>query len=179
MYLNTIEGLGLGRDLLQTSPHPFHGVVSSKQSIHLRQINLSVTFRGARNYRTEMLTFEVVNLLGPYHVILGQPCYVKFMAIHSYAYLKLKIPGPTGIITVEAKAHRALDCEQASIELATAVVTAIKLMELCLNPQCSSVDPSMPSTSGTFKATEDAKAIQIDAEHPVKTVQIRTGLIPK
>jgi hypothetical protein len=46
------------------------------------------------NYRTETLTFEVVNFSGPYHVILGQPCYIKFMDIPSYAYLKLKIPGP-------------------------------------------------------------------------------------
>jgi hypothetical protein len=28
---------------------------------------------------------------------------MKFMTILSYAYLKLKIPGPIGIITVEAK----------------------------------------------------------------------------
>jgi hypothetical protein len=45
----------------------------------------------------------VVDFSGLYHVILGQPCYVKFMTIPSYAYLKLKISGPTGIITVEAK----------------------------------------------------------------------------
>jgi hypothetical protein len=51
-----------------------------------------------------MLTFKVVNFSLPYHVILGWPCYVMFMAIPSYAYLKLKILGPTGIITVEAKA---------------------------------------------------------------------------
>jgi hypothetical protein len=49
-----------------------------------------------------MLMFEVVYFFGPYHIILGQPCYVKLMAIPSYAYLKLKIPGPTGIIIVEA-----------------------------------------------------------------------------
>jgi hypothetical protein len=34
-----------------------------------------------------------------------------FMAIPSYANLKLKILGPTGVITIEAKAQRALDCE--------------------------------------------------------------------
>jgi hypothetical protein len=37
----------------------------------------------------------------------------------SYAYLKLKIPGPAGIITVEAKAQQALDCEKNNIELAS------------------------------------------------------------
>jgi hypothetical protein len=51
-----------------------------------------------------MLAFEVVDFSRPYHVILGWPCFVTFMAIPSYAYLKLKILGPTGVITVEAKA---------------------------------------------------------------------------
>jgi hypothetical protein len=34
-----------------------------------------------------------------------------FMAIPSYDYLKLKIPGPTRIITVEAKTQRVLSYE--------------------------------------------------------------------
>jgi hypothetical protein len=49
------------------------------------------------------------------------------MAIPSYAYLKLKIPGPATIITVEAKTHRALDYEQNIIELATTMVAATEL----------------------------------------------------
>jgi hypothetical protein len=86
-------------------------VVPGKQSVPLGQVNLPVTFGDASKYRTETLTFEVVNFFDPYHVILGSPCYVKFMAIPSYANLKLKIPGPTGVITVEARTRRALDCE--------------------------------------------------------------------
>jgi hypothetical protein len=86
MYLNTFEGLGLARDHLKTISHPFCGVVLGKQSIPLRQISLPVTFGDARNYRTETLAFKVVNFSGPYHIILEQPCYVKFMAIPSYAY---------------------------------------------------------------------------------------------
>jgi hypothetical protein len=57
---------------------------------------------------------------------------VKFMAIPSYAYLKLKIPGLTGIITVEAKTQRVLDCEQNNIELATTTITTTELREMCL-----------------------------------------------
>jgi hypothetical protein len=58
-----------------------------------------------------MLMFEVVDFSSPYHVILGRSCYVKFMVIPSYAYLKVKIPRPTGIITMEAGTQQALDCE--------------------------------------------------------------------
>jgi hypothetical protein len=85
--------------------HPFYGVVFSKQSAPLRWVTLPITFRDMSNYRIETLACEVVDFSEPYHVILGQPCYVKFMAIPSYAYLKLKVPRPTGIINVEAKAQ--------------------------------------------------------------------------
>jgi hypothetical protein len=34
-------------------------------------------------------------------------------------------------------------------------------------------------SSGTFKAAKDAKAVQIDADDPAKTVQIGAGLNPK
>jgi hypothetical protein len=64
---------------------------------------LPVTFGDASNYHIEMLMFEVIDVSGPYHVILGRSCYVMFMAIPNYAYLKLMILGPTGIIIVEAK----------------------------------------------------------------------------
>jgi hypothetical protein len=75
------------------------------------RVTLPVTFRDANNYHTEMLAFEVVDFFESYHVILRQPCYIKFMAIPSYTYIKLKIPRPAEVITMEAKAHRALDCE--------------------------------------------------------------------
>jgi hypothetical protein len=97
MYLDTFEGLGLTRDQLQSNPHPFHGVVPGKRSVPLGRVTLPVTFGDAGNYHTRTLAFEVVDFFGPYHVILGQPCYTKFMAIPSYSYLKLKIPRPTGL----------------------------------------------------------------------------------
>jgi hypothetical protein len=71
MYLDTLEELGFTHDQLQSSPHPFYGVVPGKQSVPLGWVILSVTFEDASNYRTEMLSFEVVNFSGPYHVILG------------------------------------------------------------------------------------------------------------
>jgi hypothetical protein len=42
----------------------------------------------------------VVRFHETYHAILGRPCYVKFMAIPNYTYLKLKMLGPCGIIIV-------------------------------------------------------------------------------
>jgi hypothetical protein len=61
MYLNTFEGLGLTRDQLQSSPHPFYGVVPGKQSIPLGQVTLLVTFGDVSNYRPNTFAFEVVS----------------------------------------------------------------------------------------------------------------------
>ena len=76
----------------------------------LGQINLSVTFWDQFNYRTETLTFEVVGFPETFHAILGCPCYAKFMAIPNYTYLKLKMLGPHGVITIGTSFQCAYEC---------------------------------------------------------------------
>jgi hypothetical protein len=49
------------------------------EALPIVQIDLPVTFRDLRNFRTETLTFEVVGFSGTYHAILGRPAYAKFM----------------------------------------------------------------------------------------------------
>jgi hypothetical protein len=73
------------------------------QSAPLGQVTLPVTFEDVSNYHNEMLVFEVVDISEPYHVILGWSCYVRFMAIPDYPYLKLQAPGSVGVVIVEAK----------------------------------------------------------------------------
>jgi hypothetical protein len=63
------------------------------------------------NFRTETLTFEVVGFPGTYHAILGRPAFAKFMAVPNYTYLKLKMPGPKGIITFGTTFQYAYECD--------------------------------------------------------------------
>ena len=49
----------------------------------------------------------MVGFHGTYHAILGRSCYMKFMAIPNYTYLKLKMLGPHGVITIETSFQRA------------------------------------------------------------------------
>jgi hypothetical protein len=72
------------------------------------------------------------------------------MAVPSYAYLKLKISRPAGVITVEVKAQRALDCDHSSIELYAVAVTAAELKELCLSTPPSSTSLAMPTMPDTL-----------------------------
>jgi hypothetical protein len=95
--------MGIPRSALRPSTSPFHGVVPGIEALPLGQIDLPVTFGDVRNFCTETLTFEVVGFSGTYHAILGRPAYAKFMVVPNYTYLKLKIPGPKGIINVSVR----------------------------------------------------------------------------
>ena len=66
----------------------------------LGTIALLVMFGDAIHYRKGTLSYEVVDFEGPYHAILGKPCYAKFMVVPNFAYLKLKMLCPRGVIMV-------------------------------------------------------------------------------
>ena len=69
----------------------------------------------------------MVGFKGTYHAILGRPCYAKFMAIPNYTYLKLKIPGPKGIITVGSSYEKAFLCDEECCQFASALVDSESL----------------------------------------------------
>ena len=87
-------------------------------------------FGNRANFHSEVLTFEVVDFLGSYHAILGRPCYAKFMAIPNYTYLKLKMLGPNGVITMGSTFSHTYTCDHEHYELTTAIINATKLLEL-------------------------------------------------
>jgi hypothetical protein len=120
----------LMRVFIRPSRSPFFGVVPGVQAVPLGQIDLPVTFGDANNFRSEILTFEVVDFEGSYHAILRRPCYAKFMAVPNYTYLKLKMPGPGGAITVGSKASRAHKCDKENCELAERVVAKAELHQI-------------------------------------------------
>ena len=64
------------------------------------QVRLPVTFGEHKNYRTELIDFDVAHIRLPYNAILGYPALAKFMAVTHHGYNVLKMPGSGGIITV-------------------------------------------------------------------------------
>jgi len=92
MYSETLDAMGIDWSCIRPSCAPFRGIVPGKHVVPIGHINLPVTFGDRPNFRTETLTFEVVDFCSAYHAILGWPCYAKFMAIPNYTYLKLKMP---------------------------------------------------------------------------------------
>jgi hypothetical protein len=86
------------------------------------RIQLEVLFGEKGNVRREPIWFEVVNLSSPYHALLGRPALTKFMVVAHYAYLKMKLPGPCGIITITSCYKKLMDCARASSKLIEALV---------------------------------------------------------
>ena len=96
----------------------------------LGQIDLPITFGDPTNYRMETLTFKVVGFHGTYHAFLGRPCYAKFMVVPNYTYLKLKMPGPCGVITISTSFQHAYECEVECYEHAMAIVASKELVAI-------------------------------------------------
>ena len=76
----------------------------------------------------ETLTFEVVGFRGTYHAVLGRPCYAQFMAVPNYTYLKIKMTGPNGVITVGPTYRHAYECDVECVEYAEALAKSEALL---------------------------------------------------
>ena len=114
---------------------------------------MEVAFGNAKNFRSKILSFEVVKFKSPYHVILGRPAYARFMARPCYIYLKLKIPGPYGVITVDGNREISLACEKDDVTYAEAACAEERHRALptanLSSPKGSQTDPvSTPLEQG-------------------------------
>ena len=136
-------------------------------------------FGDRANFRSEVLTFEVVDFLGSYHAILERPCYAKFMAIPNYTYLKLKMPGPNGIITVGSTFSHAYTCDREHYELTTAVINSAELPQLGNSSTLAVLDYNKPTSSMAFYPLKETKVVGIDPTDPTKMVWIGTQLPDK
>jgi hypothetical protein len=179
LYAHTLRLLGIGLDQLRPSTTSFHGVAPGKRVQPLGQIDLPVWFGTPDNFRKETLTFEVVGFRGAYHAILGRPCYAKFMAVPNYTYLKMKMPGPKGVITVGSLIEHAFDCDVECVEHAE----ALALDEALVASMENLVNEDLDSTAkhvGSFEAVEQTKEVPLDPTAPEgKALRVSSTLDPK
>ncbi|XP_066351479.1 uncharacterized protein [Miscanthus floridulus] len=156
--------MGIDRSRVRPTGVPFHGVVPGKQAIPLRQIDLHITFEDSTNYRTETLTFEVVEFHGTYHAILGRPCYAKFMAVPNYTYLKLKMLGPHGVITIDTSFQRVYKYEVECCDRASAIITSEELV--VIKEGTAEEAPDFKRSAGSFEPTEGIKEVLVGLVAP-------------
>ena len=137
LYAEMLKGMGIPMSRLSESNMSFHGVILGTKAESLGQIALDMVFGDSKNYHKEKLTFEVVDFPSAYHAILGRPAYAHFMARPCYVYLKLKMPGPKGLITITGNRRKAEECFQNDSKIADAQMAVVELQEYQKN-----ADPS-------------------------------------
>ncbi|XP_066361534.1 uncharacterized protein [Miscanthus floridulus] len=95
-----------------------------------------------------------------YHAILGHPCYVKFMDVPNYTYLKLKMLGPCNIITICTSFQHAYECE---VECCKNIIAIVASKELtAIMKEVAEESPDLKRLIGSFEPMEGAKEVLID-----------------
>jgi hypothetical protein len=100
------------------------------------------------------------------------------MAVPNYTYLKLKMPGPNGVITVRPSYEHAYECDvkcvkhgEAVLESATLAADLDSLANEIPDPKCH---------AGSFEAAEDVKLVPLDlADLKGKALSVSATLDPK
>ena len=84
-------------------------------------MTLEVLFGSPDNFRSEELIFNIVPFRSGYHALLGRTTFPQFNVVPHYAHLKLKMPGPRGVITVNGNTEHSLCTEEHTAALAAEV----------------------------------------------------------
>ena len=96
----------------------FKGVIPEVEARCTGSVTLEVVFGSPDNFRSKELIFDIVPFHSGYHALLGQTAFARFNAVPHYAYLKLKMPGPRGVITVNGNTECSLCTEEHTAALA-------------------------------------------------------------
>ena len=95
---------------MHKSQYPLIGF-GAKRIEALGKIELNVTFGEGNTQRTELITFDVVDISYPYNAIFGRNSIIKFAAVINQAYLCMKIPTAGEVITILGNQEEARRCK--------------------------------------------------------------------
>ena len=109
--------------------------------------------------------FEVVDFHSANHAILGRTAYACFMARPCYVYLKLKTPGPRGVITVTGNRQKAEECLQKGSKIADEQMAAVEMQKYQKNADPSDLlRAKKPASDFAFQSSGETKSVHI---HPI------------
>jgi hypothetical protein len=178
IYTETLGFLQIDLSTIRAGTAPFHGIIPGQRVQPLGQLDLPVCFETPSNFRKETLTFELVGFRGTYYAVLGRPCYAKFMAVPNYTYLKLKMSGPKGVITIGSTYQHAYECDVECVEYAEALAESETLIA-----DLESLSREVPDAkhhTGNFEPAEAVKSVPLDPSNDAsKQIRIDSELDPK
>ena len=125
LYQDKVRKMGIDPSRIKPTRTTFKGVIPGVEANCTGSVTLEVVFGSSDNFRSEELIFDIVPFSSGYHTLLGQTVFAKFNAVPHYAYLKLKMPGPRGAITVNGNTERSLQTEEHTAALAAEVQSSL------------------------------------------------------
>ena len=137
-----------------------------------------MVFGTPENYRSEEITFQVAPFSSRYHTLLGWDAFASFQAIPHYGYMKLKMPGPNGIITLANDPDVALH-----VENKTAALALEALSEALATEELTTLHATMDRDDVIFdkrpkstscKPADEIGKFQVHPTDPMKTASIGT-----
>ena len=112
LYQDTVRKMGIDHSMIKPTTATFRGIILGVEASCTGSIALEVIFGSPENYCIEKLIFEIAPFSSDYQALLGRTAFARFNAMPHYAYRKLKMPGPRGIITVHGKAEFSFDANK-------------------------------------------------------------------
>ena len=115
-----------------------------------------------------------------YHALLGREAFTIFQAVPHYGYMKLKMPGPNGIIILASDPDIALHAENKTTALAlealSEALVAEELTALRSTVDRDDVILDKRSMSTSFKLADEIVKFQVHPTDPTKTASIGAQL---
>jgi len=106
IYQDTVRKMGIDPTQISHSNTTFKGVIPGQEAHCTGSLLLEAVFGSPDNFRSEMLTFHIAPFQSDFQALLGRAAFAHFNAIPDYDFLKLKMPGPRGVITVSGNTNR-------------------------------------------------------------------------
>ena len=106
------------------------------------------------------------------------------MAVPHYVYLLLKMPGNTGVLSLQGDLLKSFECDKEAIDHASTIRVPSSVSKILAAAKELSLKESMPSkkpSQSSVKPTGDidTKTIQLQDGDDSKTAIIRAGLVNK
>ena len=129
IYEETLNKMEIDKSRIEQSSTTFKGIIPSREARCAGKITLDVVFGTPENYRSEEITFQVAPFNSGYHTLLTRDAFTSFQAIPHYGYMKLKMPGPNGIITLASDPDIARRTENKPAALALEALSEVLAAE--------------------------------------------------
>jgi hypothetical protein len=173
IFLHAFDRMGISRSLLKPADNPLYSF-GGKDTIPVGKIELSLSFDTAPSPQSEQVTFDIVDMVYPYNVIMGRGSINKFEAAIHGLYLCMKIPGPQGVIIVYEDQQAAWNIERDFVPGQHNVH--------CLTTEREDSDSHRSTKSKNINAqlrsNDGTKTVPLDPASPKQTIMINEDMSP-